>query len=336
MNVETVRQGLESLGADEAPAPRPSFITDLEESLRRRNPSPLPVPVPPGRNRQRGRGPAVPALAFAMALVVLVALLAVRPGGSDHELRVATAVDATVVLPDGTVGPAAPGQVVPDGARILTGSEGHLTAGETELGPNQEAVVRSGVLAPDPTPRVAAPPTTVTTRAPVTTATTTRVTVPDTTPTTTAVRPVPTTEPTTVKTEPVVTRTTDPETVSTKPAQPAEPVALKLESVVGNGGAKLRWSAYQGRAFAAYLVLRAPAPEEPAYPVAGSTTQVGRPLTDQWTTATFDQVDKPEGHAYRVVAVDRDGRVLGISGVVRPTVPDRQTTDSTAGADRAF
>jgi hypothetical protein len=217
---------------------------------------------------------------------------------------------------------------VPDGARILTGSEGHVTAGATELGPNQEAVVRSGVLDPDPTPKVAAPPTTVT-RAPVTTATTTQVTMPATTPTTAAVKPAPTTEPTAVKTDPVVTGTKDPETVTTKPAQPAEPVTLKLESVVGNGGAKLRWSAYQGRGFAAYLVLRAPAPDEPVYPVTGSTTQAGRPLTDQWTTATFDQVDKPEGQAYRVVAVDRDGRVLGISGVVRPAVPERKTTDTT-------
>ena len=333
MNVETLTQQLQSMGADEAPEPRPSFVTELETELRRST-APLPVPVAPRRDRQRGRGPgpAFPALAFAAALVVLIGVIVVRPGGSQHELRVATAVDAMVVLPDGTVGPAAPGQLVPDGARIVTGSEGHVTAGKSELGPNQEGVVKSGVLAPDPAPKVAAPPVTVPTTKPfVTTPTTTKVTapVPTSTPTTAAPKPVPTTEPapTTVKTEPVATKT--PDDPSTK--DPRTPVALKLDSIVWNGGAKLRWSAYQGPDFAAYLVLRATAPDEPVYPVVRPTVQVGRPITDPALTGYWDQVDDPAGQAYRVVAVDRDGRLLGISPVVRPAVPEPKTTaDTTA------
>ena len=248
----------------------------------------------------------------------------VRPGGSENELRVATAVDATVVLPDGSVGPAAPGQLVPDGARIVTGSEGHVTAGKSELGPNQEGVVKSGVLAPDKAPKVAAPPAMVTTKPQVTTATTTKVTapVPASTPTTAAPKPVPTTEPapTTVQTEPAVTGTKTPDDPSTK--EPRTPVALKLDSIVWNGGAKLRWSAYQGPDFAAYLVLRATAPDEPAYPVVRPTVQVGRAVTDPAMTGYWDRVDDPAGQAYRVVAVDRYGRLLGISPVVRPAVPE--------------
>ena len=49
MNVETLTQQLQSMGADEAPEPRPSFITELESELRRSTAS-LPVPVAPRRS----------------------------------------------------------------------------------------------------------------------------------------------------------------------------------------------------------------------------------------------------------------------------------------------
>ena len=44
-----------------------------------------------------------------------------------------------------------PGLVIPDGSRLQTGNDGHVVAGETELGPKQEAKVRKGTVKPSPT-----------------------------------------------------------------------------------------------------------------------------------------------------------------------------------------
>ena len=140
---------LREAGQAPVPPPDPAFATMLEDRLRAGVLAPEPVlrPAPGpaggawspavGRRRRPGRG-------------------ARRCGGpraaaATSEVRVASATDTVVVLPDGTVGPATPGLVIPDGSRLQTGSEGHVVAGETELGPKQEAKVRKGTVKPSPT-----------------------------------------------------------------------------------------------------------------------------------------------------------------------------------------
>lgn len=355
MNTETLRRHLQDMGTDEVPEPRLSFVTALEEELRRTT-APLPVPTAPGlapsprrgrpassssapgRDRQERKRPTFPGLALAAACVAFLAVAVVRPAGTEAELRVATAIDAYVVLPDGTIGAAAPGLVVPDGTRIVTGSEGHVSAGRVELGPNSEAVVNGGVLDPDPAPALAVP--TVTSppatapppAAPPIFRETTPVKRP--TPTTTPAaaadpaKPTPTGEPTptTVAIQPTGPKTVAPTEPDHAEPTPAAPVTLKLEAIVHDDGTKLRWSPYQGPGFAAYLVLRADTPAEPHYPLDEHTTLVAW-IADQQASGRGDPVPNPDQRAYRVVAVDRERRVLAVSPVVHPVVPERKTAE---------
>jgi hypothetical protein len=92
---------------------------------------------------------------------------------------------------------------------------------------------------------------------------------------------------------------------------------LKLDARFKGETAKLGWSAYGGKNFAAYLVLRADAPAEPRYPVDNVTTVVAR-ITDPWATSFAETITDPAGRTYRVVAVDAERRVIASSPVARP------------------
>ena len=106
------------------------------------------------------------------------------------------------------------------------------------------------------------------------------------------------------------TRPVDTKPTATSTSRPAgTPAALKLEARYRGETAKLQWSAYTGRDFAAYLVLRADGPSEPGYPVDGDTTVVAR-ITDPWATSFMETVADPAGRTYRVVAVDHDRHAL--------------------------
>ena len=93
--------------------------------------------------------------------------------------------------------------------------------------------------------------------------------------------------------------------------------ALKLEARYRDTTAKLQWSAYTGKDFAAYLVLRTDGATEPRYPVDDATTVVAR-ITNPWTVSFMETITDPAGHLYRVVAVDADRRILASSPAARP------------------
>jgi hypothetical protein len=93
--------------------------------------------------------------------------------------------------------------------------------------------------------------------------------------------------------------------------------ALKLEARYKGETAKLQWSAYSGKDFAAYLVLRADGPADPRYPVDNATTVVAR-ITDPWATSFMENIPDPAGRTYRVVAVDSERRLIASSPAVRP------------------
>jgi len=306
---------LHEAGQATVPPPEPAFATRLENRLRAGVLAPEPVLRPAPRPARRAW---FPAAAVAAALTMLLGAVAVVRDGGEDVVRVASATDTVVVLPDGTVGPATPGLELPDGSRLQTGSEGHVVAGDTELGPKQQAKVRNGTVKPSPTtvpprpsepsiPEAAAP--TATTAPPV------KTTPPSTRPTATTVA-TRTTKPPVVT--PTTTRSTDTKPTTTVTSGPTNTVAaLKLEARYRDTTAKLQWTAYTGKNFAAYLVLRADGPAEPRYPVDEATTVVAR-ITDPWATSFMETIADPAGRIYRVVAVDSERRLIASSPAVRP------------------
>lgn len=325
-----VEERLRTAGRTPAPEPRAAFAEALEDRLRAIAGVPVadPVPVPPRRRPRHWT--ALGLLAGASAAVVAGVLVAVSGVGDGREVRVATATDTLVVLPDGTVDAVDPGLLVPDGSRIVTLDGGRMVAGDVELGPDREAVVDQGTVRPTPT--TAPPPAPVSQPDPP--AVTPPTSPPATSPPPTRPGPQPEPEPA----EPVRPTPGEPEpTPDTRPGpdatQPAEPkvVPLKLEAIYRDTTVKLRWSAYTGSGFAAYLVLRSDAPGEPQYPLDKSTTVVAR-ITDPATVQYFDAVREPAGRSYRVVAVDESRRLLARSPAVRPQPAPASTSATSVGS----
>jgi hypothetical protein len=93
--------------------------------------------------------------------------------------------------------------------------------------------------------------------------------------------------------------------------------ALKLEARYRDTTAKLQWSAYTGKDFAGYLVLRADGATEPRYPVDDATTVVAR-ITNPWTVSFMETITDPASRTYRVVAVDADRRIIALSPSAKP------------------
>ena len=304
--MEDLDRRLREAGRAPVPPPDPAFATMLEERLRAGTLA--PEPVAPGPTRTAGRRWYPAAVAMAAALAVVLGAVAVQRNGEDT-VRVASATDTVVVLPDGTVGPATPGLLLPDGSRLQTGSNGRVVAGDTELGPKQEATVRKGTVRPSPTtaPPAAAPTTTTTT--PPVKPTSPRPTSPTTAPKV-VVTPS-TTKPTTRPTD------TKPTTTSTVTGPTTTVATLKLDARFREQTVRLQWSPYGGRDFAAYLVLRADGPAEPRYPVDGATTVVAR-ITDPAATTFLETIADPAGRVYRVVAVDSERRLIAASPAAKP------------------
>jgi hypothetical protein len=126
---------LREAGQSPVPPPDPAFATMMEERLR----AGLLAPEPALRHAPRQpRRVWFPVAAVAAALTLVLGSVAVLRGGGADVVRVASATDTVVVLPDGTVGPATPGLELPDGSRLQTGNDGHLVAGGTELSPPPE------------------------------------------------------------------------------------------------------------------------------------------------------------------------------------------------------
>jgi hypothetical protein len=301
--------------AGQAPvaAPDPAFATRLEHRLLAGVLAPEPA-LPPARRPAHRTW--FPAAAVAAALTMVLGIAVLR-GGGEEVVRVASATDTVVVLPDGTVGPATPGLELPEGSRLQTGNEGHAVVGETELGPKQEAKVSNGAVKPSPTtvPPKPSEPSNPPTTAP--TATTLRPkTTASTMVTTSTTKPRLAVTPTTTKPTTTTTVTTKPTTTSTW-GPTSTVAALKLDARYKGETVKLQWNAYTGRNFAAYLVLRADGAAEPRYPVDNATTVVAR-ITDPWATSFMETITDPADHLYRVVAVDAERRIIASSPAVRP------------------
>jgi hypothetical protein len=308
---------LREAGQVPVPPPDPAFATMLEDRLRvgalAPEPALRPAPRPTGRW--------FPVAAVAAALGLVLGSVAVLRGGDDREVRVASATDTVVVLPDGTVGPATPGLVIPDGSRLQTGSEGHVVAGETELGPKQEAKINKGNVKQSPTtvpPTAQSDPSSIPSTVP--TATTFppvgAVTPPSTSP---ATAPTPTTRPPVVvspSTKPT-TRPTDTKATTSTSGPTNMVAALEIDARYKGETVKLQWSAYTGQDFAAYLVLRADGPAEPRYPVDEATTVVAR-ITDPYATTFMETTGDPAGRVYRVVAVDTERRLIATTPAAKP------------------
>lgn len=151
----------------------------------------------------------------------------------------------------------------------------------------------------------------------VTTSTTKPAVTTSTTKPTTQATTKPTTESTTKTTTKPVTQPIQPKPTTTTSGPAAGPATLRLESRYKDSTAKLQWSGYGGKDFAAYLVLRADGPAEPSYPADRATTVVAT-VTSQWSVSFMETISDPPGRRYRVVAVDSERRLIATSPAVTP------------------
>ena len=93
-------------------------------------------------------------------------------------------------------------------------------------------------------------------------------------------------------------------------------------TVRGSGTAArifLDWDAYKGDDFAAYLVLRSIAPDDPTYPADNQRTLIMLRIEDRATTTYQDTPKVGSTCRYRIVVVDRDANVVAASNVIDPT-----------------
>ncbi len=141
-----VRERLIELGSAPTGTPPPAFTAGLERKLAGgavlAGATVLALP-----SRQRGGFPTAGAAAATIATVVLAgALVGVIGRGGSGVLRLAAAVDTTVIMPGGHAAPARTGQDLPNGSVVWTGPNGRASAGTVEIGPGLQAVVNAGRL----------------------------------------------------------------------------------------------------------------------------------------------------------------------------------------------
>jgi hypothetical protein len=179
---DQLRDQLRAVAARPAPLPRPEFVAGLGARLADGTTGISPV-VTLRQPARRVMRPVLTGVAAAAAAVVLAGSFAGWFDGADESARarslaLASATDTVVVLPDGNQVLGTVGLELPDEAIVRTGPNGSATAGRTQLGPQQEAVVDAGQLRTRPptvdpaatlTTVVTVPPTTA---RPVTTSTT--------------------------------------------------------------------------------------------------------------------------------------------------------------------
>lgn len=135
-NDDELTETLIRIGQGTTPPPDPAFADRLDAHLRT-------VHV----EQASGRGPRpawVPSLVGLVGLagVVIVAVLGLSLTGGEPPVVVMTAAEGTdVVLPGELAAPGTAGQRLPDGTRIVVGSEGEAVVGGVILGPGAEAIV---------------------------------------------------------------------------------------------------------------------------------------------------------------------------------------------------
>lgn len=103
-------------------------------------------------------------------------------------------------------------------------------------------------------------------------------------------------------------------------AHDAQPAQLGLRGSGTPAYSFLEWDRYGGGDFAAYLVLRAAAPDDPTWPDQSKRTIMLMRIEDRDTTRYEAQGKVGTTPRFRIVALDRDGNVVATSGVFQADV----------------
>lgn len=317
-----------------------------EAELRERR----PITVPDPRQRPWIRSPA-PMGAAALLLIAITAgaLLRADRLPSTQPLQL-MAVDGpvTVQLPEGSSVAAQPGMRVPDGAVLVTGPSARVITSAGELGPREIGVVEGRRMrrvehaprrpaAEEPPPSARPEPS----RSPeIRPAREDPMRVPlrplppigqerqpdqrDTrevpAQTSPSPRPSPDGEPA-PSTAPTADGTRN-EPVAFGHAEPTPEHAIGLKTQFISGGVALRWTPYDDRRVAFYVVLRAPGPQRPTWPPSGDTQVIGKSGAGE-DTSFVDLEPTEEPPVYRIVAVDEQGNELARSRPVTPAPEGR-------------
>ncbi|HEX5266853.1 MAG TPA: hypothetical protein VFW24_08760, partial [Acidimicrobiales bacterium] len=298
------------LASDPVAGPEPDFTADLEARLRMAHSvRPAGEAVAPSGATTRRRSRRAPSIGWlgwlapgalagaGIAGFVLVSggtSTAPRPTGPAVE--VAHAVDAQSIAPDGRTTPLRPGDRLPDGTIVRTGTDGQVDADGTALGPDSEAVVHGGHLTVLGHGHRHAPAPTVTTQ-----------------PAPSPVRPA--APPNGGTRSGGETPASPPAPSHPTPTAPpgqghghAAPAQLDLSVQPGSRGTELTWSSYGGPGLYGYVVLRSNPPDDPAYP---------RDVIHFVPAGSLRSYADPPGRGarYQIDAIDSSGDVLAASAV---------------------
>lgn len=282
MTDERIDEALAALGSSEVAPPDADFAAGLEDRLldQHRRASRPRV----GSSTRSAGAPRLPLRAAAVAGAALVAgaTYALTQPEEGATTQLTSATDTSVVLPDGSVVAASAGDDLPDGAMVITGPDGSASVDGTKIPGSSQAVIDDGGA------RVVPPSTTTTTREDSATS---------------APPPTRPVEPTTTTPPP------DPTTTAPTASARLDLRAERVERAVG-----LRWSVCRATGFAQYRVVR----------TVGSAGGAPEETTVVFTSAERDALtfrDRlpvgAEQAGYRVLAVDRTGRVVAASPLVR-------------------
>jgi len=286
MDDDELHEELRALGSGEQPEPDATFADALEERLRLLHGTVDGVSAPSIPTRRRALW------GVAAAVVIAVAFAAtITQRVSEPATRLTSAIDTSLVLPDGSIVAAVAGTDLPEGALLITGPRGSAVVGGVSIPGNSQAIIRDGTAVP----------------------VSTIVTIPPSSP---APHPAssPPTSPSTVTTAAPTTRAESPPakpSTTTAPAPKPEPVELvaRREQV---RAVALRWSTYRGPDFERYVLMRTTSGSDKR-----DTTTIVFTTEDRGVVTFRDQL--PEGTdraAYRVLALDDSGRVVGASPLV--------------------
>jgi len=110
------------------------------------------------------------------------------------------------------------------------------------------------------------------------------------------------------------------DTFATPGASSTQPATLGLRGSGTPAYSFLEWDRYSGDDFAAYLVLRAAAPDDPAWPDESGRTLMLMRIEDRDTTRYEAQGKVGTTPRFRIVAVNGDGDVVATSGVFQADV----------------
>jgi len=286
MDDDELHEALRALGSGAQPEPDATFADALEERLRLLHGTVDRVPAPSIPTRQRALWGVAAAVIIAVAFAATIAQRV-----SEPTTRLTSAIDTSVVLPDGSIVVAVAGTELPEGALLITGPQGSAVVDGVSIPKNTQAVIRDGTavpvstivtIPPSPSPAphpVSPPPTSPST---VTTA-------------------APTTRPESAPAKPSTT---------TAPASQPEPMELVARHEQVRAVA-LRWSTYREPDFERYVLMRTTGGDKRDATTIVFTTE------DRGVITFRDQL--PEGTdraAYRVLALDDAGRVVGASPLV--------------------